>query len=68
MFEYNPVLIYLFTLFVCLSILMKAFKDLCKDNEFESSSSDFHGARKCSYFHFVTMNSRSFKNDFLQEL
>ena len=68
MFEYNPVLIYLFTLFVCLSILMKAFKDLCKDNEFESLSSDFHDARKCSYFHCVTMNLGLFINDVFREL
>lgn len=43
--EYNPVLIYLSTLFVCLALLVKALRDMCENPE-EEHLTDFQGARK----------------------
>lgn len=46
MFEYSPFKVYLFTFIVCLLILIKALKDVCKKNENELPTEDFCGARK----------------------
>ncbi|CAG9806760.1 unnamed protein product [Chironomus riparius] len=44
--EYSPLMFYLFTLVVCLGILLKTFKGVCKDEDMESSNLDFHGAQR----------------------
>lgn len=44
--EYNPVLIYLSTLFICLALLVKALRDMCENPEDENfSETDYQGAR-----------------------
>lgn len=42
--EYNPVLIYLCTLFVCLALLVKALRDMCENSD-EEHLTDYQGAR-----------------------
>lgn len=60
--QYNPVVIYLFTLFICLGLLIKALRDMCQNQEQEeddNNSTEYQGARKIyfilrkkAYFYF----------------
>lgn len=45
---YNPVVIYLVTLFICLGLLIKALKDMCKtvEDEDEENQRDHQESRK----------------------
>lgn len=43
---YNPVVIYLVTLFICLGLLIKALKDMCSTVEEEEVQSDHQDSRK----------------------
>lgn len=46
-FDYNPTFIYFTTLFICITLLMKALKDMCKDTDIDQHSGiDNHSARK----------------------
>ncbi|KAL7025229.1 hypothetical protein ACKWTF_013400 [Chironomus riparius] len=56
--EYSPLMFYLFTLVVCLGILLKTFKGVCKDEDMESSNLDFHGAPLITPEVFIINNTR----------
>ncbi|KAG5671547.1 hypothetical protein PVAND_001740 [Polypedilum vanderplanki] len=40
MVEYNPIVVYFVTLFVCLALLVKAIRDMCTESNEEETQTD----------------------------